>query len=132
MFRRMVAKAAAAAAVLAGGGQIAQTCSGPSLCLAPALITSTTLTTEEHKLSSTVPSSETSPPPKKAQLMGLPKSQRDGPWAQKFAKKKENGIFGISASKRVRKIIICHVFGGNFLAIMTAHKIFFGAQVHDN
>ena len=59
------------------------------------------------------------PPPKRAQLTGLPKSYRDGPPGPrgdpgpKFGKKNENGIFGISALRGLRKVIICHGFGEN-------------------
>ena len=42
--------------------------------------------------------------------------------------KNENGIFGISASRGPRKIIICHTFGEKKLTIFNAQKIF-GAKV---
>ena len=52
---------------------------------------------------------------------------------QKLAKN-ENGIFGISASRGLRKIIICQIFGKKNLTIFNAQKIFgaFGARVHNN
>ena len=55
------------------------------------------------------------PPPKRAELTGPSKSYQDDPWARrgdldpKFGRN-ENGIFGISASRGFRKVIICHVF----------------------
>ena len=41
----------------------------------------------------------------------------------KTGKKNENVIFGINVSRRLRKVIICHVFGG-ILTIFNAQKMF--------
>ena len=42
---------------------------------------------------------------------------------QNSAKKKnENGIFGISASRAFRKVIICHLFGGKKNTMFNAQK----------
>ena len=66
-------------------------------------------------------------PPEKAQLAGPPNPNETHPQAlvetptQKSAKN-ENGIFGISASRGFRKIIICHVFGDKNVDLFYAQK----------
>ena len=53
------------------------------------------------------------PPPKKGPIDGIPKilpRASDVTQTQKSAKN-ENGIFGISASRGFRKVIICQIFG---------------------
>ena len=87
------------------------------------------------------PSGRTPPSPKKGSIDRTPKilpsltpralevtqTQKSG--------KKENGIFGISASRGFRKVIICHIFGGEKnRPVLVLQKIFgaFGARLHND
>ena len=68
----------------------------------------------------------------------LPRQTPQGPGGDphpKFGKKNEDVIFGISASRGFRKVIICRGFGGKKTGPFSMLKrIFgaFGARVHNN
>ena len=81
-----------------------------------------------------------SPPPPKGLNLRAPQNPTETDprapeltWTPNSAKN-ENGIFAISASRRFRKVIACHVFGGEKIAYFQRTKkkfAAFGATVHN-
>ena len=74
-------------------------------------------------------------PPERAQLTGpLNPTETDFRASQvtqtQISAKNENGIFGISALRGLRKVIICHIFGEKKLTNFNAQKILLPSAVH--